>query len=70
MIKNRKLLEEFDRKDRRKNRYSRQECLKIFEALWREACNLGILPQDDILEGLDAQFRIARAVNYRKIKNV
>ncbi|HDZ77430.1 MAG TPA: hypothetical protein ENH41_05050 [Candidatus Omnitrophica bacterium] len=66
MVKDRKLLEKFNREDKRRNRYSYQQSLRIFEALWQEACSLGILPLKNIVEGVEADFRIARAINYRR----
>ncbi len=66
MIKNKKLLEKFNKKEIIKNRYSYRESMAIFEALWREACDLGVLPLKNVAEGVEADFRIARAINYRE----
>ena len=40
--------------------------LRLFEALYLEARDLGVLPGDDPLEGLEKDIRVARAVNVRK----
>ncbi len=39
--------------------------LAVFEALFREARALGVLPGIDLLEGLDVDIRLARALNVR-----
>jgi hypothetical protein len=36
---------------------------RLFEALYREAVELGALPPADPLEGIDVDLRVARAVN-------
>jgi hypothetical protein len=35
----------------------------IFWALWAEAVQLGVFPGDDLLEGLEVDIRVARALN-------
>ena len=37
--------------------------LRIFEALYREACALGIFPLKNPLEGLQAKMDLAKALN-------
>jgi hypothetical protein len=37
--------------------------LKVFEALYREAVALGVLPPKDPLEGIDEKIRFARSIN-------
>ena len=40
--------------------------LKIMEALYREACSLGIFPLKDRLDGIDSDIHLARVMNVRK----
>ena len=35
----------------------------IFWALWAEAVQLGVFPGEDLLEGLDVDIRVAKALN-------
>ncbi|MCI0652647.1 MAG: hypothetical protein L0Z55_12280 [Planctomycetes bacterium] len=39
------------------------ENMRIFEALWREAVALGVLPGQDPLAGIDHDIRLARILN-------
>ena len=39
--------------------------LRIFEALWDHATQLGVLPPEDPLEGLEVDLRLAEALNVR-----
>lgn len=68
MIKDKELLERFNREQFRNKKYSYQDALKIFEALWQEAKDLGILPLKNPLEEIDSDMRIARAINYYRLK--
>ncbi len=58
MIKNAKLLKTLE-----KEKLSYKTALKIFEALWKEAVTLNVLPSRDPLEGIDVDVRIARILN-------
>ena len=40
-----------------------QEAVKIFEALWIQACNMGAMPPPDPLADLEADLEIARTLN-------
>ena len=44
MIKNPDILEQFEKQRTRKEKLSFEEVLKIFEAMWKEGVNLGVLP--------------------------
>jgi hypothetical protein len=70
MVKDRELLERFNRERRAKKIYSYKSSLKIFEALWKEAWDLGILPLKDSLQGIESDLRIARAINHKTKDNV
>ncbi|MCG6950071.1 MAG: hypothetical protein LJE93_14260 [Acidobacteria bacterium] len=37
--------------------------LRIFEALWNHATQLGVLPLEDPLDGLEVDLRLAEALN-------
>lgn len=37
--------------------------IKVFESLWHEGVNLGILPPRDPLEGIEVDIKIARILN-------
>jgi hypothetical protein len=43
-----------------------QEALKMYEAMWREAVTLGVLPLADPLDGIDADIELARVLNSLK----
>jgi hypothetical protein len=56
-------LQEFNRKLMEEERFSHEEALRIYEALHAEALYLGAISHENILDGLDVDLRIARAVN-------
>jgi len=63
MIRNRHKLEEFYRELIRTENISHKQALAIYEALHKEAVSLGIINSENILEGLEVDLRIARAIN-------
>ena len=63
MIQNRQKLDEFQRKLDAEENLSYQEALAIYEMLHREAVSLGAINSENILEGLDVDLRIAKAIN-------
>ncbi len=66
MIKNSNILEQFEREVIRKEKLSFGRALAIFEAMWKEGVNLGVLPPKDPLEGIETDLRIARILNCLK----
>jgi len=42
---------------------SHEQSLRIFESLYAEAVSLGVINDENILEGLEVDLRIARALN-------
>jgi hypothetical protein len=56
-------LEEFNRKLMEQERFSHEEALRIYEALHAEALYFGAITHENILDGLEVDLRIARAVN-------
>jgi hypothetical protein len=67
MIKRTDLLEAFEREQIRKNDASYLDNLRLFEALYREAQALGVLPLADPLEGIDVDIRLAQALHVRTV---
>jgi hypothetical protein len=63
MIKNRHKLNEFYQQLILQENISHQKAISIYEALHKEAVSLGIINSENILEGLEVDLRIARAIN-------
>ena len=63
MIRNKHKLDEFYRRLIEKENISHKEALSIYEALHREAVSLGAISSENILEGLEVDLRIAKAIN-------
>ena len=66
MIKNSDILERLEREIIKKERLSFKQALALFEAMWEEGIDLGVLPPKDPLEGIDVDIRIARILNCLK----
>lgn len=63
MIKDRAKLEEFERQALAAEDLSYREALAIFEALRQEAVALGAFTSENILDGLEIDIRLAKAIN-------
>ena len=63
MIKNKEILHSFNNRIIEQENLSHKESLTIFEAMYKEAVSLGIFNSENILEGIDVDKRIARAIN-------
>ena len=63
MIKDAILLAEFEENELRKEKLDYGSALRIFEAMWKEAMLLGVLPLKDPLEGIEVDIKIARILN-------
>lgn len=63
MIQNRHILDEFYRRLDAEEKLSYEEALTIFEMLHEEAVSLGAISSENILDGLEVDLRIARAIN-------
>lgn len=63
MIKDAKLLAEFEDEQIRAERPDYGSALRIFEGMWEEGIALGVLPLRDPLEGIEVDIRIARILN-------
>ena len=64
MIKDAAYFEEFNRQELRKEKFGCLPALRIFEAMWKEATSLWVLPSKDPLEGIEVDIRIARMLNH------
>ncbi len=51
---------------RREPQRSFRDALKLYEAMWKEAVALGVLPLADPLEGIEADIELARVLNCLK----
>jgi len=63
MIRNRHKLDEFQRKLDAEENLSYREALAIYEMLHKEAVSLGVINSENILDGLEVDLRIAKAIN-------
>ena len=63
MIRNKRKLNRFYRKLIKEENISHKEALSIYEALHKEAVSLGAINSENILEGLEVDLRIAKAIN-------
>ncbi|RLF74624.1 hypothetical protein DRN39_08435 [Thermococci archaeon] len=63
MIKDQKLWDQFERELLKKEELSLEQKYRILNSMLREALNLGILPLEDPLEGIEVDIKIARIVN-------
>ena len=63
MIKNTAKLNSFYQQLIRKENIPYKKALSIFEAMHKEAVSLGIINSENILDGLEVDLRIAKAIN-------
>jgi len=63
MITNKDKVNEFERELARKENLSHKEALAIYDMLYKEAVALGAINSENILEGIEVDLRIARAIN-------
>ena len=66
MIKNKKKLTNFNNNLIRKEKLSRKQALAVYESMHREALALGVINSKNILEGIEVDIRLARALNKLK----
>ena len=64
MIKDEKALKEFENELKRREIADFDRNLKVFEALHREARQLGRFPGDNVLEGIEVDIKMAKALNH------
>ena len=63
MIRNNAKLRKFYRNIIRQENFSYRKALSIYEILHKEAVSLGVINSENIMEGLEADRRIAMAIN-------
>jgi len=63
MIQNKHKLDELQRKLDSEENLSYKEALAIYEMLHKEAVSLGVINSENILDGLEVDLRIAKAIN-------
>lgn len=63
MIQNGHKLDEFQRRLNAEENLSYQEALAIYEMLYNEAVSLGVFNSENMLDGLEVDLRIAKAIN-------
>jgi len=63
MVKNHKLLSQFERTQLKREKLTYLQSLKIVESLWEEGKSLGVLPPKNPLEGIETNIKLARALN-------
>jgi len=63
MIKNNKLLEQFERDLKKREKADYHQNLKIYEGMYKEAVYLNAIPLKDPLDGLEVDIKIARVIN-------
>jgi hypothetical protein len=63
LIKNKHKLEKFHRKLIAEEKISYKKALSIFGLLHKEAVSLGVITSKNILDGLETDLRIAKALN-------
>ena len=64
MVKDGKLLAEFEKAYTASEKPDYFEALKLFEGMWKEGLLLGVLPLKDPLEGIEVDLRIAKILNH------
>ena len=65
MLRSHPLLEAFERSEIQSRPADYHHSLKVFEALFREAVTLGVLPLADPLEGIEVDIHLAEVLNVR-----
>ena len=63
MVRNKIKLNKFYQKLLRKENISYRKALSIYEALHKEAVSLGIINSKNIVDGLEVDIKVARAIN-------
>ena len=66
MIKNRLKLDKFYTELEAKEKLSYKEALAIYDALHKEAVSLGAINSENILDGLEVDLKVARAMGRLK----
>ncbi len=65
MVQNPQILDAFEKALARQETPEYARNLRLFEALYKEACTMGVFPLKEPLEGIEVDIRVARALNVR-----
>ena len=65
MIRNPEMVRRFEDEQMGRDPADYHANLKVFEGLWEHATQLGVLPPEDPLEGIEVDLRLAHALNVR-----
>ena len=63
MIKDKKLWEKFEVEFAKSENLTIEQKFKVLEAMLEEAKSLGVWPPKDLLEGIEVDIKLARAIN-------
>lgn len=63
VVKNKNKLNKFHQKLVERENISHKQALSIYEALYNEAIFLGAINSENIMDGLEADLKIAKAIN-------
>ena len=63
MVRNKNKLNRFFKKLAKNEGTHHKRALRIYEALHKEAVSLGVISSKNILEGLEVDIRVAKALN-------
>jgi hypothetical protein len=63
VVKNKQKLNEFYQKLVEQENISHKQALSIYEALYNEAVSLGVINSENIMDGLEVDLKVARAIN-------
>ena len=67
MLKGNSLLGTFEKEQMQKSKPDFFKNLRVFEALYEEAKQMGVFPLKDPLEGIEVDIRLAKVLNARKM---
>ncbi len=63
MIKDPEYLKKFEDEQTANDDMTLEQKLKLLNSIYKYAVKLGILPPDDLLEGLDTDIKVAKIIN-------
>lgn len=65
MIKNPKILREFEKQFLANKKVDFEKNMEIYEAMWKHARELGVFPGKNLLAGIEADIRIAKILHHQ-----
>ncbi|MBF0494637.1 MAG: hypothetical protein HQL28_05860 [Candidatus Omnitrophica bacterium] len=63
MVKDPKKLRIFERKMLESERFSYEEAARIYDSLYHEAFDLGVITSANVMEGIENTIRLAKIIN-------